>query len=293
MKLSTVCFLFVLVCGLTITIYFSVKIGLDMKEKKYKRRCQEIVEKLRDKKEIVDNVFVNFPKYYINLDRSVERREKMEEEFRKYGIKNIERVSACDGKKIDDLNKGDFGDVQFINQIGGKKKLEVAITCSHLKTIKKAWDRNLDSVLIIEDDVTFCLVPHWKINFETILKSIPEDADVILLTHVRRESDKLLFNKRDIQSGAVCYLITKRGMEKVVKNFFRDGKIFLGKKSGLKNPVIDTGVWDYLNTYYVYPRMFPLDSLLFDSTHSKTIYNSIFSENHKILEHYYDENQKE
>ena len=292
MKLSFISLVFLLVCGLTISIYISIMSGLSVDEKKWREKCKKIVEKLRENVKIEDDVFLKFPKYYINLDRSRERRQKMEEEFKTYGIENIERVSACDGKTLKKTGEGNFEDLKFVNQFENLTLSEIAITCSHLKAIRNAWRRGLEIALIMEDDVTFSIVPHWKIKFKDLLKSVSEDADIVLLTHVGNTEEKKLFNRRKDQNAAVCYLVTKKGMDRVMKDFFRNGEVFLGKDSGLENSVIDTGIWSYLDTYYVDPRMFPVDGLFFDSTHYKGISGKIYKENHKILEKYFDEDQK-
>ena len=43
------------------------------------------------------------PIYYTNLDRSVERREYMEDQFEYWGIENVTRISGYDGTGDDNL----------------------------------------------------------------------------------------------------------------------------------------------------------------------------------------------
>ena len=42
----------------------------------------------------------NVPILYINLDRSKERKVRMEEQFQRFGITNYKRVPAFDGRKL-------------------------------------------------------------------------------------------------------------------------------------------------------------------------------------------------
>lgn len=102
--------------------------------------------------------------YCINLDRRLDRWEKSLEEFKKHGINNVERFSACDGQTIninfDKFRKGEFGGL-----------------ISHYNLIKKAKDENLNNVLILEDDVEF--VENFNELFDSYIKLIPNDWDII------------------------------------------------------------------------------------------------------------------
>jgi hypothetical protein len=53
----------------------------------------------------------NVPILYINLDRSKERKVRMEEQFKQFGITNYKRVPAFDGRKL-------FFRLQFESQNG-------------------------------------------------------------------------------------------------------------------------------------------------------------------------------
>ncbi len=46
------------------------------------------------------NKKIVYPVIYINLDRSVDRKLHIEEQFKKYGIKNFTRIKAIDKSEL-------------------------------------------------------------------------------------------------------------------------------------------------------------------------------------------------
>ena len=231
-----------------------------------------MIHKLREKK-THDSTFESIKKFYINLDRNQERREVMEREFKLYQMKNYERVSACDVLNIEDISKGNFGDTEYINQIIPRKinyrtKVELAITSSHLKTIRKGYLENLENIIVMEDDVRLTLMSHWKKSFEVILKELPQDCDILLLTHGNNftEKKRKIFceeiQRRDDEhyvTGAVCYLVTERGIKNVLDKFFENDKIFISEKISKNNYQIDTAMWDNLDVYFLKESLFILN----------------------------------
>jgi GR25 family glycosyltransferase involved in LPS biosynthesis len=99
----------------------------------------------------------------INLDRRTDRWEESEEEFKKHGL-NVERFSAFDGKSL--------------TQMPGLNAGQLGAIYSHRGIIQKAKDRNLDNILILEDDVKFS--DDVNNQFSEIYSRIPDDWDVIL-----------------------------------------------------------------------------------------------------------------
>ena len=252
-----------------------------------------MIHKLREKK-TYDKTFESIKKFYINLDRNQERREAIEKEFKLYGMKNYERVPACDSNMVTSTHEGDFGDVKYINKIGDYElthvtKTELAITCSHLKTIRKAYLEDLKNAIIVEDDVRFTLMPYWEESFNNILNILPLDCDILLLTtsNVNPKSKKFFIsNKEEKFTSAVCYLVTKQGMEKVNNIFFKEDIIYFKKniKIWYRNQ-IDTTVWENLNVYHLQKQLFPLYDFSFNSHFKHKIILDI-SCDYKILKDY-------
>jgi GR25 family glycosyltransferase involved in LPS biosynthesis len=101
--------------------------------------------------------------YCINLDRRTDRWQECQEEFKKHNL-IAERFSAFDGNNLDSLPNLNPGQVGAIY--------------SHRGIIQKAKEKNLDNILILEDDVQFD--ENLNSKFSEIFFRIPDDWDVIL-----------------------------------------------------------------------------------------------------------------
>jgi GR25 family glycosyltransferase involved in LPS biosynthesis len=232
-------------------------------EKKFIIDPKEIQKKkefLRNNKK-VDKFFSDFPKFYINLDRSEDRKERLIEQMSEYKIKNFNRIKAIDGKDIVNIKNGSID--QFKYKINTSKKYncsELAITLSHLKAILQTTQMSI----IMEDDIDMILVPHWTIKFQNLIKMIPEDCDIFLLAN--RENDlpdkikiKKVKNKKEFTG--VCYIITDKGRktaQQLIKNNTLD--IYF-------SPIFDL---DFLERFVVYTSntsFFLLDNMVFESIH--------------------------
>lgn len=265
---------------------------------KYYNEGIEIINKLNSVKKR-DETFNYIKKYYINLERSKDRLESIEKEFKDYEIGNYERIEACDGKNLNSTKKGKFGELEFEN-IKDKKatKGELACTCSHLKAIKKAYDDGEEMAIIMEDDITFTLMPYWKKSLGEILDNIPEDLELLQLTHgkcgylflnilkpdikkyYKEQKIKLRNRKETFCTGS--YLITRLGMKKIVDKFFVKNKIILNSYKDIK---ADAGILYSFKTYYLTSPLFLLDNFKNETT-IKNIDRHNYYESLEILKSY-------
>lgn len=100
--------------------------------------------------------------YCINLDRRKDRYGLFLQEVNKYNISNINRFSAIDGNTL-------AGEYPIL-------KGELGVLESHLKIISEAKDKNLSSVLIMEDDVIFSDEIY---KLDEYMSLVPKDWDMI------------------------------------------------------------------------------------------------------------------
>lgn len=103
--------------------------------------------------------------YCINLDRRTDRWSDVLNEFKKFNINKVERVSAIDGKTIKVKNTN-------IN------KSEIALILTNIQIIEKAKKQNLKSILILEDDVEFT---NEISNISKYFEFLPNNWDMIYL----------------------------------------------------------------------------------------------------------------
>ena len=176
------------------------------------------IEKYSDDMKKLETNFYNskhdrlkIPILYINLDRSKDRKKLMEKQLPLVSD-NYQRVSAIDGKKIDNIESGAVNNIKYFNEYTNLSPAELACTMSHIKSIKIAYDKGYKNALILEDDSLFYLKSMWNDRLEDIMKMAPNDWEIIKLfsggwSHCN--SFKKDFKKFDINLGCTgnCFLI--------------------------------------------------------------------------------------
>ena len=266
-------------------IFIYYKIFKNIKNKKIKN-AKKMINILKQNKNC-DDFFINFPKYYINLDKSKDRNNNMINQIQNYKIKNIKRISAFNGNDIKSIKNGIINGYKYYNKNDNNlTKNELAITMSHLYAIYIASNEGNENVIIFEDDVEFTLAPYWKKNLNNIINELPKNTDILSLTYKFINNDMEIINNKYV--NGVAYLVTKKGMEKCKKLF--DGKTF-----NFNNKCI---IWDigilqnYLNTYSLSTPMFLYDNFKYSSTRINQNYH-FCNESYKILNNYYKKNKNE
>ena len=149
--------------------------------------------------------------YYINLDRSKDRRQYMDKTF-----SNLHRIEGVDGRNL-----------KIEKSILKKCKMNVfEIGClhSHFKAIKTAYDNGDEEALIMEDDIHIDFINKWEKKITQIVKNKPKDADCIqfhcsrlnvIKTFLKMNCEFTPWKKRNWSTG--CYYITRKGMSKIIK----------------------------------------------------------------------------
>lgn len=294
MKTSVIIFLSLLIISIIgILVYF---VYLPYLDNKHYQEGKKIISKFREVKK-KDETFNSIKKYYINLDRITDRKESIEEEFRLYGITNFERVAACDGKNLKSTKEGDFGDIKFKAPNDKNSSVrEIATTCSHIKAIKRAYDNGDELAIILEDDTKFTLMPYWDKELKELMNELPNDWEIFKLISCFEEnfiylkkffdidiSDKFknqkIVKRNKNNSSAVCYVINKKGMRKMLNLFYQKDYINLIYKTNM----IDREIFNNFIVYETKKNLFLLDSFELDST----IYNrNLYWDSLQILKSY-------
>lgn len=107
-------------------------------------------------------------KYCLNLEHRTDRKQSAEVEFENHGITGVEFVKAVDGSKL--------GLVSIYKQISPGA---LGAFKSHLNILKNAYNSNVNSVLIFEDDVR--MEEGFDEYFEEQMKHVPDDWDFLYL----------------------------------------------------------------------------------------------------------------
>jgi GR25 family glycosyltransferase involved in LPS biosynthesis len=149
--------------------------------------------------------------YYINLDRSVDRREYMEKLLSDpmfHGIEK-ERVEGMDGKTE---RMEDFLDFYGCQKHPRMVNSEFACTISHFRAIHQFAMTDDPVALIVEDDLSVEFVPYWKETMGELIRGAPKDWEIlqlsyILFSHYHTEKYDLWEMSKNY-CGTAAYLIT-------------------------------------------------------------------------------------
>lgn len=248
---------------------------------------------------------IDVPIYYINLDRSENRKEFMEKQFRTFNIYDYKRISGVDAKKLKNISHDTIDNITFTNNYKTLKKNEVGCLLSHLKAIKTAYDSGLEQVLILEDDCSLNLMVFWEDKLTSLLNRFNKpDWEIFQLfttncLDLKSKSCSLQSGKKDCW-GCVAYLINKKGMKKVIdyiktsnNNEIILGKYFNNKLFPIKGQS-DIFIYQIAKTYYLnIPLFFANNSDLISTIQTDKNPDTIsFDAANKIIDYYIKNHDK-
>jgi GR25 family glycosyltransferase involved in LPS biosynthesis len=110
--------------------------------------------------------------YCINLDRRTDRWEECQQEFSKWNLSNVHRISAIDKNNI----PKDFPDVY--KNAPYRNFGNIGLILTNIQILKHAQKQNLPQILIMEDDVYF--TPEIN-NIESLISYVPQDWDMLYI----------------------------------------------------------------------------------------------------------------
>jgi len=183
----------------------------------------------KTKSENFQNENLNIKSFVINLDKDTKRYNNFIQQYNKNNISTypVERYSAVVGKNV---KQGDWLTDDTLQKLytiekNGYRTHHHDITrggtgcfISHYNLAKRLInDSENDAYLIFEDDTTFLSDTHGKI--QSALKKLPENWDMVLFYTSRAvgRKENESFNKIKSFWGMVCYIINKKGAEKLIK----------------------------------------------------------------------------
>lgn len=123
--------------------------------------------------------------FWINLDRSPDRRTNMQRLLKGY---RHERVPAVDaqGPEWEDVATS-YGLDRELKATPGER----CCTLSHVRALEAIQRAGVDVALVLEDDVTFKFIPP-TFSFEKTVSSMPDDWDVCHISARSNPPSKLL-----------------------------------------------------------------------------------------------------
>ena len=128
--------------------------------------------------------------YYINLERSTQRRERLEKCLNLYGL-SFKRIDAIDAENLTDECVAEYYDPK-INPFGYfsyLKKSEIACFLSHRKALQEfVLNDEADFAILLEDDLEFVADPAPLINDLKLKLNWKSEPFIIKLYSARKNA---------------------------------------------------------------------------------------------------------
>jgi len=233
----------------------------------YKKLINNYKDKLNVYNEKYNEKYTLFyPVYYINMDKSVDRRLYMENQLIKYSD-NYTRIKGIDGSKIKNKYKDTIDGVSFRNFYSNMSNEEIGCFLSHIIAIKTSFNRGEKIAIICEDDVyleTISIIP----SLEKIVNNAPEDWEILkLVSNINKNSIKTISYIKCNSTYATCYIINQKGMEKLLNIVLKNDKIYIKPLyQNQRKGVIDIYMFQLINTYILSTSLFLPDNTILNST---------------------------
>jgi GR25 family glycosyltransferase involved in LPS biosynthesis len=197
-------------------ISFILEINQEIKINFYNNKIDKdkfiILEKISENIININDQIIIDKVYIINLERRIDRKNKILEELNKVGITNYEFITAIDGnnsiihKRYKELKDEKKSKIKSSGHLG--------CLLSHKKALKKALADNTNQSLILEDDIFF-----KNNNFINELKNIIICPWKIIFLGAPILEKKIFLNKWahcDKFPGTYGYIIKKELIEKIL-----------------------------------------------------------------------------
>lgn len=176
---------------------------------------------IKEKKKVENKILKNFPPvYYISLEESVDRRNKIEGEFKQHGITDYTSLISKRFAECEDEVLGTFAH--------NLKDTSKGCTISHLRNIKNWIDNgDTDIALFVEDDLSFETVNYWNFEWDEFVNELPNDWDAIQLLWIRPGIGSVEFRERFQDDWSVtAFLITRDYGKKLIEKYIINDHVF-------------------------------------------------------------------
>lgn len=173
------------------------------------------------------NNLVDLPKiYYINLKRSSDRRDYIENHFLQFKINKYQRIDAEDLYSHQSLSFLKNGLPR------GLKPVEAVVVLSHIKALEEFLKSGEEWCLIFEDDIDLSTSDYWNFSWKEFFDNIPKNSKIVQLVVATRKTMQLDFHfhqRKFWDFNATGYLISAQHAKDVLSFYLEEEKINLHK----------------------------------------------------------------
>lgn len=152
------------------------------------------------------------PIVYMNLDHRTDRKEHIENQFKKWDITDYTRWSSSRFS------------TDKISEWGSKLDLmllapsDASIVMNEF-TLMIEWyqSKSSEHLMIIQDDLCFDLVEYWPFDWNTIMNSLPYNWDIVQFYHCHDYYLNMHLHPRQWHSSsAACFIVNRMFVEKLI-----------------------------------------------------------------------------
>jgi GR25 family glycosyltransferase involved in LPS biosynthesis len=233
---------------------------------------------------------LHYPVYYINLNRSTDRREYIEKQMQNNSI-SYTRIEAVDKLNITNNKIGKVDEFNYNNKCIyiNEKNCPGQLGCifSHFKTYITALKTNpdLEAIVVFEDDISLDYMKTWETSIKEIVQKAPDGWNTIQLHNLNpdlivqlNDSNLNLYEKPynvfepEVYQfyGTGAYCISKKGMETLLKKYYIDNTIILEGNYNVADGLLYSLPQSYIYTkplFYTNDEVF--GSNIYDTTNEQ------------------------
>lgn len=183
------------------------------------------------------------PVYYMSFFDSYDRREILNEQFKKYGITNVTPIIST--KESDESN---IVSGPLLFNLNSK---EIACVCSHLKAIKYWYQTsNSDYAMFMEDDVTLETIDYWNFTWNEFMSTLPKDWECVQLLCIRKDLPQIKMQKRAWDDWAItAYIINRDYAKRLLDDYYPQQEFLLDIRDTLYWPLPENIIYFIGRTY--------------------------------------------
>jgi GR25 family glycosyltransferase involved in LPS biosynthesis len=159
------------------------------------------------------------PMYYINMNQSVDRRNRFLDRMSKFNNYNIIRINAITPEVLYNYK------INIPRRCMGMHDKEISCLLSHYKAIQTSYNNNDKYSIIAEDD----MIIEKNINWDYFISVLPKDWEIIQLYYFKAkyinnnhfkdlQKQKFLIKTNNNLTSAAAYLINKKGMQNILQH---------------------------------------------------------------------------
>ncbi len=159
---------------------------------------------------------------YLNLDERVDKKNYIEQQFKKYNITNYIRISA---NKYHSKNYSEWKENILVEKPQNEIS-RISTLVNQFQSIIDWYDENIsETCLIIEDDLNFYTVKFWSFDWSYLISNIPRNWDCVQFHIIGEHFIPMGLTKRTRNNhSAACYLINRCFASKLKKLYYIDSK---------------------------------------------------------------------